>query len=205
MVLTLPGERVLECYWCDTPIRCDNKITTPGGSKVTVLKVCLDIAFSIRNRQVSLGDVELSDGGRILGTRMKVNMSSERTGEAWHAKAFHPRDVLRQVAISDLNDADGNGRLMKALFGQWKSEGLSYQTGELRGNSDDLSHTNTSDYVSSGDVLEFDYEKPGKGVSHRRVVVLYAVEDRVFARDEKDGEAKVFLRSRMSSVTRKSS
>lgn len=200
MIRTLPGERVLDCYWSDTPIRCDNKITTPAGSKVTVLKVCLDISFSIKNREVSIGDVELSNGGCIIGSRVLVNMSSERTGEAWHARAFHPREVLKEVALADLKIDDGRGRLSRALFGKWKSEGLSYTSGHSRDSRDELPRSTSSGEIASGDVLEFDYEKPGKGMSHRRVVVIYTEEDRIFARDEKDGEAKSFLRSRMSKI-----
>jgi hypothetical protein len=108
------------CYvghWCETPIKFSNKVETPLGSKVTKVKVCVDIWYSVKDGQIVVERVRLSKGGSSLGGK-SVNVATMR-GEAFCVARICDEAFLKQAVENDLED-DKN--LRKRMLAKWRGE-----------------------------------------------------------------------------------
>jgi hypothetical protein len=108
------------CYvghWCETPIKFSNKIETPGGSKVSKVKVCVDIWYTVEDDQIIVARAGLSKGGSSLGDKA-VNVATMR-GEAFYAASVCDDKFLKQAVESDVED---DSRLRKRMLAKWRGE-----------------------------------------------------------------------------------
>src|ERR1051326_7684176 len=98
-----PKRHVFNGHWCTTQIRFDKPIHTPCGSRVTKVRVCVDIEYQIdESGNIVVRRVWLSSASSIAGSDSPINMSSERTGEAWRAKRISPDRCLYEAVEADL-------------------------------------------------------------------------------------------------------
>jgi hypothetical protein len=153
---------VLEGFWCNTAIKLSSPVQTPLGSRVTLIKVCVDIKFSI-DKDIILHVVELSQpkGGGLAS----CNMSSVRRGEAWRALGTNlaAESLLQKAVRGDL--ADERCRLRKLMLKVWHNRNR-----ETFGQSlADSLNSGTSPEAIEGLIRTF-----GQGIP---VVFLYTKED----------------------------
>jgi hypothetical protein len=81
----------VEAYWCESAIKLPKKIQTPSGGSVTVVSVCVDIEYLVKDGEIELQRVQLAQsGGRIVGSDLPLNVSATRRGEAWYADYICP-------------------------------------------------------------------------------------------------------------------
>lgn len=108
------------CYgghWCETPIILSRKFETPLGSKVTKVKVCVDIWYSVKDGQLIVERAALSRTGSSLGG-MCVNVSTVK-GEAFGVARICDDAFIKQAVESDL-ETDKN--LRKRMLAKWRGE-----------------------------------------------------------------------------------
>jgi hypothetical protein len=78
------------------------RVRTLLGSDVTVVKVCLDIHYSVEQDKITIESVRLSRGGGTIGKGESINVSSEKTGEAWFASSICSEPQQAEVVSKDL-------------------------------------------------------------------------------------------------------
>lgn len=192
---------VVDGFWCESPIKLPTKARTPMGSKISLVKVCVDIHYSIEGDNIVLHRVQLSRaGGRIAGSTTGVNVASERTGEAWSASEICRESYLVEAVQQDLSSEDS--RLRRIMVGKWRDVNRDALVESL---ADALNAQASPDQIARlissagrGNDVIFTYTKP-KGVSETRHVSVQGVSgNSIRARDHKDGEVKNFRIDRIS-------
>jgi len=110
----------VEAYWCDSPIKLADKVETPAGSHISVVRVCVDIEYSVLRGNISLRGMKLSGGGSgIFGSDTSVNVASHRTGEAWFASRICSTSELEAAVRRDLSVTNSN--LLRIMMGKWRA------------------------------------------------------------------------------------
>lgn len=99
-------------YQLDTSIKLRHPITTPCGSRVTVVSFCVNVHYSLDNAGViSVRHVELWQPPRRTGDSLgRANMFATHTGEAWCCNDIKPREVLRLAVEAELATPASNLR-----------------------------------------------------------------------------------------------
>jgi len=191
---------VAEGYWCDTPIKFDNAIKTPGGSKVTVVTVCVDIDYHVEGEHIILHGVRLSGGSTVGG--LVINMASQRTGEAWRAKRIAPDSCLLEAVQKDLSLTDS--RLRRTMMGKRRAANPGASAETL---VDALNAKASPDRIAEligaagrGSEITFTYTKPEGDSEVRRVSVQEVSGNLLRARDHKDGTVKSFRFDRITNA-----
>ena len=77
------GRLRIDGYWCETSIKFSNKITTPLGSKVSVVNTCVDISHSVQDDQITIHDAWLSGGTSLMGSSQKVQCDRYARGKGF--------------------------------------------------------------------------------------------------------------------------
>ncbi len=102
-------------YWLETTIRLPKNVRTPGGGSITLVNACIDLRYSVCRGEVTLHSATLSRDGGLLGSHA-INVSAQRTGEAWYARSLPISDrSLLEAAERDLKGTQT--RLRKLLIG----------------------------------------------------------------------------------------
>src|SRR5438874_353170 len=108
---------MIEGYWCETVIKLPAKVQTPSGSNVSVVKVCVDIHYSIASDRILIQRVKMARiGGSLMGSSSSINVASDRTGEAWYSSYVCPEESLVEAVEQDLS----SGSLRKVIMGKWR-------------------------------------------------------------------------------------
>ncbi len=102
------GHLEVNAYWCETTIKLSNKIQTPLGSRVGVVKVCVDIQYSIDDDQITIRKVTLR-AVAVVSSDRKPQSTSCPTEPAKHGiyptcamSAFLPRRSITIWPKKDL-------------------------------------------------------------------------------------------------------
>ena len=106
----------LEHFWCDSTIKLPSPVETPLGGRVTLIRVCVDVEFSLE-REIIVHHVKLCEpeGGGLD----RCNVASARIGEAWRAsRRICSESQLRAVVDDEL--ADRRGRLRNLMLKVWR-------------------------------------------------------------------------------------
>ena len=165
---------IVEAYWCETPIKLPAKVQTPLGSNVSVVKLCVDIHYSIDGDRVLLHQVKMARGGSsIMGSSASINIASDRTGEAWFTSYLCPEQNLAEAVENDLSSK--GSRLCKIMFGKWREA----NRGELvKSLADALNAQAPPDQIADlianagrGNEIVFTYTKPNGDSGTRHVTV----------------------------------
>jgi hypothetical protein len=194
-------QRVVEGFWCETLLKLSNKVQTPLGSKVSVLRVCVDIYYSVKDTDIILKRVQLSRSSRI-GNSLITNVASDRTGEAWQASCICPVSYLVKVVQKDLSI--DNSRLRRIMLAKWRD---AYHSTNVKSLVDALNSRATPEQIESliattgrSNEIIFTYTKPN-GVSEiRRVSVMGMLGPLLRARDYKDDKVKSFRLDRITNA-----
>lgn len=90
-------------YWCETEVRLSRKIATPMGGKVSIVQVCVDIDYDIRDDVVHILRVQMATSGSgIMGSEQAMNMAAPRRGEAWYDRGTIPAAALTNIVADEL-------------------------------------------------------------------------------------------------------
>jgi len=106
----------VEGFWCNTPVKLPNKITTPLGSKVTVVTMCVDVEYTMRERKIVVLKVRLALKNKGASGQPR-NMSAERVGESFFAYSITPHSILLSLVDQELGREGSNMR--RVMYGQW--------------------------------------------------------------------------------------
>jgi hypothetical protein len=193
----------VEGFWLSRPVKLPHPITTPLRSRVTLVRPCIDVDYRVTDGQIIVGSVRMArDGGAIMGSNVRINITAERTGEAFYVGALSPHSLLTDYVREDLQDV--RGPLRRKMFGKWRHEcpaevapalidalndqGSVEQIRQLIGN------------VGVRGAVEFTYNSPKRG-AEERVVTVHSVQGAAIqATDHKDGMTKTFRMDRISNV-----
>ncbi len=94
-------KQIIDEYFCETGIKLATPFETPGGSKITVVKVVVDIFYTVsKDNEFIIDSVKLCK-------KQALNMSSLR-GEGWHQNSFKPNAALLDAVRSDLAKEDSH-------------------------------------------------------------------------------------------------
>ena len=194
---------VIDAYWCGTNIKLPTKIETPLGSNVTVVKVCVEIHYSIEGNQIHLQRVKMATGGgSIMGASTPVNIASDRTGEAWHISHFHSDQILVEAIENELSFNDSGLRRM--MFGKWRDANRGTLTKSLVAalNSHAVPSQIAELIAESGrkNEIVFTYTKPSGESDIRHVTVKGVSGDSIRAVDHKDEKTKSFRIDRITNA-----
>lgn len=96
------SQDTLRGFWLDTEIKLGSKFKTPGGSQVTVLRVCVDIDYRREGFAIQILNVRMANE--------EINASSEVTGEAFRIAKLDSQLALVEAANTDLHDEESNLR-----------------------------------------------------------------------------------------------
>jgi len=192
---------VSEAYWCETVIKLSTKVQTPLGSNVSVVRVCVDIYYSIEGDRILLQRVKMaSNGGGIMGSSASINIASDRTGEAWFTSHLCPEQYLVEAVENDLSSK--GSRLRKLMMGKWRDANRGTLARSL---VDALNAQASPDQIAdltatSGGANEivFTYTKPNGDSATRHVTVEGVSGDSIRALDHKDGKVKNFRIDRIT-------
>lgn len=195
---------VLEGYWCETAIKLPTKVQTPGlGSRVGVVRVCVDIHYSINGDDILLHRVTLasSGGGSIIGSKKSINVASDRTGEAWYASYLCHKQYLVEAVENDLSRK--GVRLRKLLMRKWQEANhgtlVESLVDALNAQASPKQIAELISVAGRDNEIIFTYTKPNGDSSRRHVTVKGVAGDSIRALDHKDGEVKSF---RIDRITR---
>jgi len=194
--------QVVHGYWCDYPVKLRKAIETPFGSKVTVLRVCVDIQYSVVGREIALRCVQLSERGSGNLGGMFVNVAAKHTGEAWAETEICPEQDLIEAVERDL--ASPNCRLRRMMLAEWRGPLEGRNALDLGGARDPSPRPEcltalTKARESQCDVT-FMYTKPGGIPEIRQVSVRGVWRGILHALDRKDGKLKDFRLDRITDV-----
>jgi hypothetical protein len=190
---------VVEGYWCDSTIRLPRKIKTPSGGSVTVVTVCVDVRYIIREGIISVLGVRLGRGGPIMGSSLVVNVSGVR-GEAFYTPSIRDESLLVDAVQRDL--ALSGSSLRRIMVGKWRAE----RGGSLvRSLADALNDHATASQIANllavagqGSDVTFLYTKPDGSSRPRKVSIVGVSGNSLRARDQADGIVKSFRLDRIS-------
>ena len=109
-----PETMIIRGYQCANTISFTPPLRTPGGSRITVVRLCLDVEFAVEANRIAVYRVALS---QIPGEGLDgCNMSSPRTGEAWHGNWIGPEAPLAQLLRLELLIDNAIGGMMLQLW-----------------------------------------------------------------------------------------
>ncbi len=105
--------------WLHKPIRLDEPITTPMGSKASSLTISVDFSYDVTpSGSVRVFEARLARGGSALdGSDLETNAATTR-GEAFHWDARLDPEQLRAMIVAEIENE--NGRLAKMLAAKWR-------------------------------------------------------------------------------------
>jgi hypothetical protein len=195
----------VEAYWCETAIKLPTKVQTPLGSNVSVVKVCVDIYYSIDGDRILIQRVKMArGGGSVMGSTSSINVASDRTGEAWYSSHLCSERYLIEAVEQDLS-AKGS-RLRKIMMGKWRE----VNRGSLVVSLTDVLNAHSrpeqiAELISNagrGNEIVFVYSKPNGEETTRHVTVEGVSGDSIRALDHKDGKVKSFRIDRISRARR---
>jgi hypothetical protein len=199
-----PGKTlVVEAFWCESPIKLPTKVQTPLGRRVTVINVCVDVHFSFEDGNVVLQRVALSrGGGRISGSSLPINVSSQRTGEAWYASSIAPESALIEAVKRDLSVDES--RLGRIMLGKWRAQN---RPALVRSLVDALNAHASPEEIEGlittagrGNDIVFTYTKANGASETRRVCVRGVLGNSIRATDRKDEKVKSFRIDRITNA-----
>lgn len=192
----------IDAFHLDTPIKLPTRIQSPGGSKVTVITVCVDVRYEMRDKQIVIKQVRLSRGKLFEAAGKNVNVAS-RSGEVWFARELPITEaVLRKAVEEEISPRDSNLRRM--MIGQWLGANASSIAQPV---IDAINARRSAKEIDSlleaagrSHRISFTYESPNKAAERRVAVLRSATGDSVRATDTKDHETKSFRIDRMTNV-----
>lgn len=199
----------------DETIRLSEPIRTPGGSRVTVLQVCVDVSCALEADEISVIDVNHSRKGVCLvGTDFRMNVASKHTGEAWLSSKIFSRSQLKELIEREL--ARDNSALRRIIMRKAHSDGLQFPrqgfasrhrippaalikaiNGKLPIEEIEKLFQTNSCYRE----IEFDYTKSDGSCKRRRVIPLSVLGRSLRCRETENDEVKNFRIDRISNVT----
>jgi hypothetical protein len=199
-----PGRLTVEDYWCDTTIKLSGSVQTPLGSRVTVVKICVDIHYSVAGEQITLHRVRMArDGGTIVGSNTSINVASDRTGEAWYTSQLCDEQYLVEAVENDL--AQTGSRIHRIMTGKWREQnrGMLVKTliDALNSQVSPQEIAGLIGDAGSGNEIIFVYSKPDGTFSTRHVTVYGVSGDAIRARDHKDDKVKSFRIDRITKAS----
>jgi len=115
----------IEGFWCESLVKLDRPIRTPLGGRVTILRVCVDIDYSVQGKQIVPHKVQMANklGGGPLAT---CNVAAARRGEAWSAPCQGHDPQMALVVANDL--AMSHSRLGRLMMVTWRDSHPSQKT-----------------------------------------------------------------------------
>lgn len=193
----------IEAFHLDTPIKLPSKITTPLGSKVTVITVCVDIRYAMRDREIVVHKVRLSRGRVFEMSGQLVNVKAERLGEVWHASTLPVSESLLRQAVEQEIAIKGSN-LRRMMTGSWLAANGSNIAQPV---IDALNAKKSAAEIDSlleaagrSHRISFTYSSPKRG-PERRVVLLHgAAGNSIRTTDTKDQDTKMFRIDRIANV-----
>lgn len=198
------GERLsIKGFWLARTIKLPRPITTPLRSRVTVVCPCIDVDYRVSDGQITVDSVRMARvGGTILGSSLQINITAERTGEAFYVTAISPHSLLTDYLRDELREERSPLRIK--MLGKWRHEcpaevapvlidalnqqGSGKQIRQLIGN------------VGVQGAITFIYNSPKRGLETRIVTVHSVQGESIQATDHKDGMTKTFRIDRISDV-----
>lgn len=202
----LPGQGKtlrVEGFWFAKPIRLPKPILTPFHSRVTVVCPCVDVDYHVKDGQILVDRVAMSQAGTtMLGSSLRINMTAERTGEAFYVHAISPHSLLTDAVNRDVQDPRGN--LRRIMYGKWRDTCRSdVGPAMIDALNQQLSAEQIRQLIGNAGVLgavALTYESPKRGPEERVVTVHSVQGDSIQATDHKDGLTKTFRIDRISNV-----
>ncbi|WP_404305910.1 WYL domain-containing protein [Neorhodopirellula lusitana] len=202
----------VDAYWLETAIRLPRKVRTLSGGNVTIVTACVDVNYAVNGNEITITGASLSRSGGLLGPR-KINVSAQRTGEAWYATSLPVSNAsLREASQVDLEHSES--RLRRIIFGK-AGERHRRPTDRSSGTRFDLSldlihalnsHASVEEVqevLDSGSIhshITFQYKK-ADGRSRKRRVVVHGTKGRsIAATDKSDKKRKHFRIDRISNA-----
>ena len=187
-------------HWCVTHIKFSNKIETPGGSRVSKVRVCVDIWYSVRADEIVVDRVQLSQGGSSLGGK-SINIATMR-GEVFFATSICDSQFLKLAVENELENK--NIGLHKRMLAKWRGANRSTFAQLL---IDALNEQASPDEIEDlifaggrGKEIVFTYTKPNGDYGTRHAAVDGISGDSIRAFDHMDGKVKNFRIDRITNV-----
>lgn len=194
---------MIERYLSNTQIQLPYKLRSPGGSRITVVQVWIDIEFSIHAGRIRVHHVRLSQTGNPIGnSKVHANITSPRTGEAWYVSDILAESDLRKLVECDLEQDDSV--LRKIMWGTWydtypgPNEHMLVDALNSQAPIENIEHAIT--LAGRGRRITFVYTKPNAEPTVRDVLVIGVSGRSLRALDKEDNQAKCFRIDRISEV-----
>jgi hypothetical protein len=192
----------VDSYWCMSGVRLPSRITSPSGSKVLLVDVCVDIDYALEKDRVIVRRVRLSRRGlSLIGSSQRVNVAGTNTSEAWFASNICSEQPLRDAVMAEL--AIMNSPLLRIMRGKWRSV---YGPEDPEPLVDALNSAATPSELirllkgRKGSRITFTYRKADGQVSTRHVVVRGVRGNCLDAQKQGGGEVKSFRLDRITDV-----
>lgn len=195
---------VVEGCRLDTSIKLSHPITTPGGSRVTLISFCVNVHYSMDNQgNPVIHRVQLwHPDGSVSDVLARCNVFATHKGEAWYASSFQPESALMLAVEAELALKDS--WLRRMMMGRWRAE----NRGELAQSiAESLNNRSEPEPISKliatagrGKEISFTYTKTDGIYRTRQVSVVGVSGNLLRARDLEDGEFKSFRIDRISNA-----
>ena len=100
-------ESTLKGYWLSSDIRLPNKITTPLGSQISIVKACVDIDYIRDGYAIQITNVQMAN--------TDPNAGGANTGEQFRLGSIGNSTMLIEIANRELHDE--NMPLRRCILG----------------------------------------------------------------------------------------
>ena len=193
----------IEAFDLDTPIKLPSKVETPLGSKVSVVNLCVDVQYEVRDRQIVIKQARISSRGRPGPSGQMCNVKAARLGEVWYARQLpiSRADLLntieQEIALSESN-------LRRRMIAKWlDGNGSSIAQPVIDALNARQSATEIEALIRTagrGHRISFTYDSPQRGPERRVVILRGASGNSIRATDTKDDDEKNFRIDRIINV-----
>ncbi len=185
------------------PIKLPRPIATPLGSRVTVVCPYVDVDYRVVDGGIRVEQVRMARAGTtILGSAVRLNITAEKTGEAFYVAAVSPHSLLTDYVMADVQNP--RGQLRRIMYGKWR---VSCPSEVRQALVDALNRQLPSEQIrqliGNAGVLgtvAFTYESPKRGAEERAVMVHSVHGESLQATDQKDAITKTFRLDRISNA-----
>lgn len=193
---------IIERWWCGTSIKLPKPIRTPLGSRVTLVKVCVDVCYEVQDGDIILHGVSLARP-KENDSFNDANVAAERTGEAWIAVGLFDDSELLEVVRRELYYGSP---LRRVMFGKWYSLHRDYYAQSLvnhlnEGNQSPQKIAKQLRAAGRGTEITFTYTKPDGSAEVRHVSIRGVSGRFLYAIDHKDNMFKSFQIDRITQAS----
>ena len=209
------GEELLDddclrykAWFCESRVKLSSKVSTPMGSKLTVVMPTVDIDFTVIDARVILRHVRMSrSGGNIMGSSQAVNAHSPYTGEAWYEANLCKEALLIDAVERELTK-NVHG-LRSRLFKLWYVNAFVESLNAKKSIEDIVHCLSQAQYRRRKVRILFSYERQD-GIKEQYGVIVLSVSkhsiigcqiDEYVSYDEEE-DAEEFRLDRISNVQR---